>query len=120
MISPLEICLPNYALFVPILRISRFPWSSSEVKLRRELVEEHANWNVEHETLSGISVAKLSQSYFHLKEKHSEITSPASHTVPRVLRVCNVQWLELSIRERLMWLDLVSGSWCCFGNLREL
>lgn len=61
---PLEICLPNSALFVPILRISWFPRSSLEVKLRRELVEEHASWNVEHETFSGISIAKLSPELF--------------------------------------------------------
>lgn len=60
MISPVEICLPDYALFVPILRISWFPRRSSEVKLRRELVEELASWNVEHEPLSGMSTAKLS------------------------------------------------------------
>lgn len=41
------------------------------MKLRRELVEELASWNVEHEPLSGTSAAKLSQSYFHLQGKQS-------------------------------------------------
>lgn len=41
------------------------------MKLRRELVEELASWNVEHELLSGMSAAKLSRSCFHLQEKQS-------------------------------------------------
>lgn len=43
-LSP-EICLPNYGLLSPGLKISGFPQSSSEVKLQRELVEKHVHWN---------------------------------------------------------------------------
>lgn len=55
---PPEICLPNYVLLSPILKISWFPQSISEVKLQRELVEERAHWNREDETFSGTYVEK--------------------------------------------------------------
>lgn len=40
---PLEICLPHDVLLSLILKISWFPQSRSEVKLRREFLEEHAH-----------------------------------------------------------------------------
>lgn len=73
MILPPEICLPNYVMLSPILKISWFPQGISEVKLQRELVEEHAHWNREYEIFSCTYIAKKkkSQSYFNLKEKHN-------------------------------------------------
>lgn len=58
MILPSEICLPNYVWLSPILKISCSPQSCSEVKLQRELVEEHALWNMEDKTFSGTNVVK--------------------------------------------------------------
>lgn len=55
---PPETCLPNYVLLSPILKISWFPQSISEVKLQRELVGEDAHWNMEDETFSGTYVEK--------------------------------------------------------------
>lgn len=58
MILPPEICLPNYVMLSPILKISWFPQGISEVKLQRELVEEHAHWNREYEIFSCTYIAK--------------------------------------------------------------
>lgn len=58
MILPPEICLPNYVLLSPILKISWFPQGTSEDKLPRELAEERAHWNMEDETFSGTYVGK--------------------------------------------------------------
>lgn len=69
MILSLEICLPNYVLLSPILKMSCFPQRNSEVQLRRELVENHVYWNMEDETSSGIKVAKKkAPNYFNLKK----------------------------------------------------
>lgn len=51
-IFPVEICLPNYVLLHPILKITWFLQGSPEVKLKRELLEEHANRNMDEERFS--------------------------------------------------------------------
>lgn len=82
---PPEICLPNYVLLSPILKISWFPQSISEVKLQRELVGEDTHWNMEDETFSGICRKKNSQSYFNLQERYTFQHFPSLHVLPGIL-----------------------------------
>lgn len=75
------------------------------MKLRRELVEELASWNMEHEPLSGMSAEKLSRSYFHLQEKHNrEILTGLPHCGGGFYVVVMFMEHALSIRDSGGWI----------------